>query len=126
MDSPALVDDVEARWRPLTGQDQITAQSWLDDAWAKLLIYSPGLEQRMEDNVTPVEVVIAVVCEAVIRKAQNPEGRRQNTVSIDDASRSWTLDTTRSGGDLYFTPEELRLVGGAPSTRGQAFSVMPS
>lgn len=126
MVNPVDIDDVAARWRPLTEAEQIVIQSWLDDAWAQLGVYVPDLESRIDLGTLSTELVIGVVAEAVIRKAQNPEGRRQMSVAIDDATRSWTIDNTRSAGDLYFTSRELELLGGKGGRAARIFSVMPS
>lgn len=125
MDNPAALSDVVANWRPLTVAEETTVQSWLDNAWTYLQIDSPGLVGRIDSGAVPLELVIATLVDAVIRKGRNPDGHRQGSVAVDDASRSWTVDSSRSAGDLYFTETELSRLGGA-STNGKAFSVMPS
>lgn len=123
--NPAFVGDVSDRWRPLSVQEEDTIQFWLEDAWGILQVDSPGLVSRIESGSTDLAVVVSVLCYAVIRKAKNPDTWRQGSVSIDDAARSFTLDTTISSGELYFTPDELRRVGGS-GQRGRAFSITPS
>lgn len=126
MVNPVDIDDVAARWRPLTDAEKIVIQSWLDDAWTQLEVYVPDLQSRLDAATVSTGLVVSVVAEAVIRKAQNPEGRRQMSVAIDDATRSWTIDNTRSTGDLYFTSRELELLGGKGGRAARIFSVMPS
>jgi len=125
--NPAQLADVEDRWRPLDGQDAVTVKTWLDDAWNTLTIESPGIEDRIENDVVPEPVVVAVLAEAVIRKAKNADGKRQQSITIDDATRSWTLNDFAASGELKFTDSELLRLSGKPGkTRVKAFSVMPS
>ena len=127
MDNPAIIGDVENRWRPLTGNDLITATTWLNDAWVNLQIDSPGLVDRIVSGVTPVEAVVATLAEAVARKGRNADGKRQESITSDDSTRSWTLDSFVSTGELKFTDAELRrLSGNTGKGRSRAFSVMPS
>lgn len=126
MINPAIISDVVNRWRPLSGNDLITATTWLADAWNNLQFDSPGLVARIDAGTTSVEVVIAVLAEAVARKGRNADGKRQESVTIDDATRSWTLDSFVSTGELKFTAGELRRVGGPAAGPARAHSMMPS
>lgn len=125
MPNPAEVTDVEARWRPLTAQESPVVETWLEDAWRRLKSQAPGLQDRLTAETTEEEDVVAVLAEAVIRKAKNADGHRQGSITVDDATRSWTIDSQRSGGNLYFTRDELLQVG-ASSSRGRAYSVQPT
>jgi hypothetical protein len=122
--NPATPDDVEARWRLLSPEDVNRVQEWLDDAWARLQMLAPGLPARIASGVIPERVVVSVLAEAVIRKAQNPEGRRSGSVTIADGTKSWTVDANRATGEVGFTDAELALV--SARRRGRIFSVMPS
>jgi|GEM_PF-6447766 len=127
MANPAIVGDVEAHWRPLSAAELITAQSWLDMAWRILLVDSPGIQARIDADTVDVDLVIDILAEAVARKGKNADGKRQESVTIDDATRSWTLDASISAGELFFTPDELRrLLGEGGRRRVSIFSVMPS
>lgn len=126
MQNPALVSDIEDRWRPLTGQDAVTAASWLDDAWAMLQVDSPGIIERLASGATSIELAVATLAEAVARKGKNADGKRQQSITVDDATRSWTLDASVAAGELFFTDAELRRLGGLGRRRGKAFSLMPS
>jgi hypothetical protein len=50
MPNPAIVQDVEARFRPLTTAEQDIAQALLDDAWAVLLATVPTIESRLDSG----------------------------------------------------------------------------
>lgn len=119
MANPAAVVDLEARWRPLTGQERTNAQTFLVDAWAYLTAELPTLDQRLTDGEVSDELVTAAVCAMVLRVLRNPDGKRQE--SIDDYA--WTRDQAVSAGLLYATSDELaRLSGG---TTAAAFSITP-
>jgi len=124
MQNPATPSDVASRWRPLSGEESARVQEWLDDAWARLQALAPGLPERINTGVVPARLVVSVLAEAVIRKAQNPEGRRSGSVTIADGTKSWTVDANRATGEVGFTDAELALV--SASRRGRVFSVMPS
>ena len=126
MDNPATYADVAARWRTLTSDEQDLATTFLGDAWRELRRLVPDLVTRLEADDADADLepaAVAAMSYAVIRKMQNPEGLRQFSVTLDDATKSGTRDTGRS--DLYFTDDELDSVRSATSTRGKAFSIMP-
>lgn len=126
MENPATFEDVEAVWRPLDDEEQSRVTALLDRAWGRLQIESPGVVDRIAAGSVPVEVVVDVLSSAVIRVAMNPERHRQGQVTSDDSSRSWTIDSSISSGELYFTDAELALVSGGRRRRPSVFSVMPS
>lgn len=128
MDNPSFPDDVAARWRPLTTAEQVTVETWLGDAWLMLQVDSPGIVARIAAATVDLGLVIATLAEAVARKGRNADGKRQESITIDDATRSWTLDSSVSGGELYFTVAELSRLAGVGGNIGRstsAFSVMP-
>lgn len=125
--NPAQISDVTERWRSLDGQDLINAEAWLADAWEILQVESPGLVDRINANIISSSLVVATLAEAVARKGRNSDGRRQQQVTVDDATAGWTLDSSIKAGELYFTDQELaRLSGRSRSTsRARAYSVIP-
>lgn len=117
MQNPAIVADLEARFRPLSDTERDNAQALLDDAWAILLSHRPTLEAP----TPPVssDLVRAVVSAMVLRVLRNPEGIRQ--WSVDDAS--FTRDNALSAGGLYVSDEELSLLNGGSGSG--AFTIRP-
>lgn len=118
MTNPASTDDLVARWRPLSTQEQTNGQTFLDDAWRILKRRIPTLEADIATDVDLSAEVVRVECQAVLRVLRNPDGKRQE--SIDDYS--WTRDQAVSAGLLYFTDEEIDALATDPSSRGGAFS----
>ena len=128
MTNPAQTEDIESRWRTLTTAETPIAQTRLDDAWRKLRRDVPGIEARFATEGELQEDAVQVLADAVIRVLQANErnGDRRGSVTIDDSTRSWERDdSVRS--DLYFTEAELASVRApAEEFRPRAFSVQPS
>lgn len=113
MPNPAIVEDIEDRFRPLVGAEKVNAQALLDDAWEDLLApnHVPDLEARMADGRVSTGLVIRVVRAMVLRVLRNPDAIRQ--WSVDDAS--FTRDSAASAGELYVTDDEVKLLSGGGS-----------
>lgn len=105
MANPASTDDLASRWRPLSDQEEVNGQVFLDDAWRMLRRRVSTIEADITADITgDLEAeVIRVLATAVLRVMKNPDGKRQE--SIDDYS--WTRDQAVSAGLLYFTDEDL-------------------
>ena len=108
MTSLVIVDDLEARWRPLTPDEKVVAQAMINDAMVLLTVRRPTLLADVAAGLVTAESVVLVVCAMVLRVLKNPESKRQE--SIDDYS--WTRDTAVSSGALYVSDDELRLITG--------------
>lgn len=122
MSNPVVVEDLEARFRPLTdAAERATAEALLADAWAIALTQAPTLEQRLSSGALDPAVAVAVISAVVLRVLRNPDGIR--TWSVDDYSQ--TRDATVAGGALYLSEDELRLLAPSGST-GSAFSITTS
>lgn len=125
MPNPATTADIESRWRPLSTQETVNAQTFLADAWRMLKrdLTTSGIDIEAEiatDTDLEAEVV-RVMATAVLRVMKNPDGKRQE--AIDDYS--WTRDQAVSAGLLYFTSDELGDLFPGTNTRGQAFTIDP-
>ena len=122
MANPVIVDDLEARFRPLTTDEKTVAQALLEDAWAVLLTVVPDLEARISSGTTSVGLVVSVEAAMVLRVLRNPNGVR--SWSVDDYSE--TRDSALSAGSLYVSPDEVALLTGrSSSARRGAFSIDP-
>jgi hypothetical protein len=118
--NPAIVPDIEARWRPLSEQEARTAQALLDDLWARALTQVPTLSANLDAGSLSTEVVKSVMAGAVLRVLRNPEGKASE--QIDDYK--YTRDAAISTGGLYLSPDELILLGKARA-RAVSMSVSP-
>ncbi|HET6916596.1 MAG TPA: Gp19/Gp15/Gp42 family protein [Acidimicrobiales bacterium] len=106
--NPTAVSDLEARWRPLSTQENTNAQAFLDDAWAQLITLADNVPADLSSGALDPGLVRSVISAAVLRVMKNPDGNRSE--SIDDYS--WTRDSAVSTGTLYFTDNELALMKG--------------
>lgn len=110
MANPAIISDLEARFRPLDDAEKVNAQAWLDDAWEELLVRVPDLEARIADGRTSSGMARRVAAAMVVRVLRNPDAIRQ--WSVDDAS--FTRDHLVSSGLLFVSADEVALLTGAP------------
>lgn len=122
MPSFVTVDDLAARFRPLSDDEKIVAKALLDDAWSLAALQVPGLNAAVGDNVANFGILTAVLSAMVLRVMRNPDGVRQ--WSVDDYSE--TRDSSVSAGALYLSEDELSLLGAAVGAKPRrAFSVGP-
>lgn len=110
MANPVTVADLEARWRPLTFDEQIVAQSLLDDAWAVLAARLTTLDARVTTGAVAAGAVVAVVSAMALRVLRNPEGLVQYNRSIDDYTEGGRRADAVADGFLYATSAELALL----------------
>src|SRR5690606_2864572 len=103
LDIPALA--LEARLSavpPEGGLLERVVPAWISDAWDELLdMPALALEARLS-AVPPegglLERVGRTIRAAVLRRLQNPQGRRQFSYSVDDATVSETLASETIAG----------------------------
>jgi hypothetical protein len=120
----ATVPDVEVRFgRTLSASESAQAEAWIEDLESEIIERIPTLDTLITAGRPTLSTLKRVVCAAVIRKLQNPEGLRTTTVAIDDYSTTKTVDTANSAGSLGLTEDEWNLL--LPGTSGDAFSIRP-
>lgn len=113
------VEDIEARWRPLTDEEKLVAQTLIEDviAWAHLV--APGLQSRLDVDTAGhfTRNVTRILAGVVIRVLKNPQAYRTE----QDGSYSYTLDRAISSGELNLDGASLRgLIG---RSRGSTLSL---
>jgi hypothetical protein len=120
----ADVSDVEVRYgRTLTESEGAQVGAWIADLEAEVAERIPTLDDLVAFGRPTYGTVRRVLCAAVIRKLQNPEGLRTTTVAIDDYSTTKTVDSSNSAGALGLTDEEWSLL--RPGSSGDAFTIRP-
>lgn len=121
MANPANLNDLEARWRPLEGQEQTNGSAFLDDAWGMLKRRVEGIEAAVAADEDYASEVVRVIATAVLRVLKNPDGTKRE--SIDDHTIEYG-DALTSGG-LYFTEAELDDLNPGDLRKGGAYSLDP-
>lgn len=129
MDMPAglvTLEDIKDRfYRALTPDEERVAQAWISDAWDELMDM-PSLALKSRLSLVPpdeglLERVGRTIRAAVLRRLQNPQGRRQYSYTVDDATVSETLASETLAG-AWFTDEELDRLS-PPGAASDAFTV---
>lgn len=103
----ATTQDIEARWRTLTQDEQSRADVLLDDAAAILdaLVVQDGTNEQGE-------LLRTVSCNMVIRAmsaAADSYGVSQQSMTAGPYTQQWTY--SNPSGDMYLTKLEKRLLG---------------
>lgn len=132
MPNPATTADIESRWRPLSAQEDINAQTFLDDAWVmlkrRMTLLGVDIEALIatddalpEDERTLSADVVRVLATAVLRVMKNPDGKSRE--SIDDYS--WARSEATASGLLYFADDELDGLVPGSGGEGRAYMIDP-
>ena len=103
MANPASVDDIVARWRPLSAQEETNAEAFLEDAWDLLLTRRPNLEADITAGTVKEASARRVVVAMALRVLRNPDGKVEE--SIDDYR--YRRDALLASGVLHVTDDEL-------------------
>ena len=129
MDMPDFLvtpESVEARfYRALTPDEKRVLPAWIEDAWDELLdVDYLRLAVRLpvsnpEDRL--LGKVARTIRASLVRRLQNPQGRRQFSYTVDDATVSETMasETLAVG---WFTEGELAKLAPGDSPEG-AFTI---
>lgn len=117
-----LADDVEQRLlnTNFTVEERAVVQLWIDDLLAEVRLSISNLD-TLAENENYQNTLKRVVAAAVKRVLDNPRGLRQMSISIDDYTRSETIDSTASAGLLYLTGDEWSQL--VPALDGDSFSI---
>lgn len=103
MPNPTTIADIEARYQPLTAQQNTNATAYLADAWELLLSRRPTLEDDMAAGTVRTGNVERVIAAMVIRILKNPDGKKSEGVDDYQYARHELL----ASGLLHVTPDEL-------------------
>ena len=100
-------EDVEERLlnRTFTDDEKLVINHWIGDLLAEIRLSIVDLDELAEDP-DYLATLKRVIYSAVKRVLDNPRGLRQMSISIDDYTRSETIDSTASAGVLYLTDQE--------------------
>lgn len=113
MDPFATLQDLEARWRPLTDGEKPRAQTLLSDAGVKLSLscQQSGVLVNSDDELQ-AEALKAINCEMVKRAMMSPiDMPPVSNFSQTAGSYSESQTYVNPTGDLYLTLSEKKLLG---------------
>ena len=113
MEAYATADDLEARWRILSVDEQEKAQTLLGDASVHLKTL---IERKYGEGYVPSdlmkETLKIVTCNIVMRSMNVKQGFfGMSEVSTTAGSYAQTFTPINSSGDMRLTTEELKLLG---------------
>ena len=129
MDMPAglvTLEDVRERfYRALTPDEERVVPAWLTDGWDELLdMPALALETRLTSDPPEAGLLDRVgrtIRSAVLRRLKNPQGRRQYSYGVDDATVSETLAAETLATE-WFTDDELDRLS-PPGVDADAFTI---
>lgn len=108
----ATVDDLEARWKPLSDIEKARAAALIDDVTARM---SAMLRRAGVDYSTPDDVMAAnlrSVTVAVVKRSMMDTGVPQvSSHTMSAGAYSETLQYANPTGDIYLTSAERKLLG---------------
>lgn len=132
MDPFADPSDIAPVWRPLTDAEMVNAYARIDQA-SRLVrrkvreVTGNSLDDLITAELLTADDVRDVVTEMVLRTFTLDAYVKQQSVAVDDASRSSTVDSSVSGkGGIYLLDHELdSLIGIVGRLDSGAFSITP-
>lgn len=115
-------EDVEDRLlnKSFSEKERAVVSQWIGDLLAEVRLGISDLDELAKDK-DYLAILRRVVSAAVKRVLDNPRGLRQMSVSVDDYTRSETIDSTSSAGLLYLTDDEWSQL--VPALEGDSFSI---
>ena len=118
MASYASLDDVRiSLGRPLSDDEADQADGLLDRIESRIRQRITDLDDRIDDDVTFVDILVEIEADAVARVIKNPSG----LLSEQDGDYMYTRDRSMASGSLRLTDEEWSRLG---VTKG-AFTIAP-
>lgn len=119
----ATWQDVQDRLldRTLTAPQQVTVGVWIGDLSADIRQRISDVDAQVAASEDFARTVRRVIAGAIKRVLDNPKGLRQSTVSVDDYSKTETVDTTGSSGKLQLSDDDWDDL--LPASSGDSFSI---
>lgn len=110
--SYAEISDLEARWRPLTSEEEAVASVLLADATQMIRDRWPSIDADLAAGTRSIDTLIPIVCAMVKTAMQNPgnEGVESSTVQTGPFSDSRKY--ANPNGNLYLTGQMIQTLDG--------------
>lgn len=111
--------DVVVRWRPLSTDEQVLADTFIADAVALLDVNRPTLAAAVTAGSVPDRLVTICVAEAVIRILRNPDLLSNESVSADGGvSQGFQFDKATPAPRMQLSLLDLRSIDKALGAAG--------
>lgn len=108
--------DIESEWRPLRAAEQAIIPGKSASAWTRIKADTRDIEDKLDavPQIVTTDTVKSVMVSMIVRVLKNQDSARQISKSADDWSKSLTLDSSVSSGEMYVSEYEHGLLN--PST----------
>jgi hypothetical protein len=118
----ASPDDVAARWRPLTSDEQVTAVALCEDASAVIRARFPGIDSQIASGALEAGVVTMVAANMVKRAMIAPADGVQSQ-SQTDGPFSMSQTYANPLGNVFLTAAEVTaIIGYQPRASSHRYS----
>jgi hypothetical protein len=87
------------------------------------LVGGLNVDERIAAGSLSLDTVRSVVVAMVDRVVSVPGYVRQRSVTVDDATQSFTYDSSVSGGEMFITEREMQRLMGRSARRQRAFTI---
>lgn len=129
MEPFATPSDVEAIWRPLTGNEESTVMAWIEQASQQVrdevpLVLGLDIDERIISGSLSAVTVRSVVAQMVRRVMINPDGDSSVTEQTGPFSVTRSKSRATGSGALYVSAAEMRRLLGRRSVQ-RAFTITP-
>lgn len=103
----ATVEDVAARWRPLTSEEVLIVQTLLDDASDIVRVRFPSVDADIASGAVSAATAVRVVAGMVRRAMMNrdTEGVTQGSETVGPFTQSASF--ANPNGNLYMSKDDL-------------------
>jgi hypothetical protein len=104
--------DIEDEWRPLRPREAATIAGKSRTAWTRVVADTPDIVGKLtaSPQLVATDTVKSVMVSMIVRVLKNPDSARQQSRAVDDWSKSQTLDTSISSGEMYVSEYEHGLL----------------
>lgn len=108
--------DIESEWRPLSAAERAIIPGKSSSAWTRIKADTRDIEDKLTavPQIVSTDTVKSVMVSMIVRVLKNQDSARQISKSADDWSKSLTLDSSVSSGEMYVSEYEHGLLN--PST----------
>lgn len=104
--------DIESEWRPLSAAEKSTIAGKSATAWTRIKADTRDIEDKLDavPQIVGTDTVKSVMVSMIVRVLKNQDSARTISKSADDWSKSLTLDSSVSSGEMYVSEYEHTLL----------------